>query len=208
MDSLAGLMVIGMIILVIIGVIFSAISYVFMLLLTYWYVIAGIIGLRYAIKYYPSHIKPQLIKMKQQAASRKAAVEVQNSGKLLAGWDDYITVNTVLPPLVNQQIAPHYHEILTYVKEGDINKEVYFIFDKNMMMLQDMARDCKKFKDMQTMSPITQSKITAMWQELQLINNNIMHEIHQHAEAVSEAYLAESRQEREIMDKIIAEKKQ
>ena len=200
MDSLIGWFIL-------LAIAFAVVSFIITVMVTYWFVIAAVTALIAGIKLYPTRIKPWLEEVKVQLAIKKADAALKKSGQLLAGWEDYITVNKLLPPLVQQHNAPHYYDIIAYVRDGDIKREVYFVFDKNRMMLQDMAKDCQTFSKKTTISAVTQSKITALWQELQLINTNIMAEIMNHAQTIDQEYLADSREERAIMDEIIAEKK-
>ncbi|HJH11691.1 MAG TPA: hypothetical protein K8V30_08440 [Metalysinibacillus jejuensis] len=201
MDSIIGWLI-GL------AIVFAVVSFIISLIVTYWFIIVGVILLIAVIKNYPTHIAPRIEIMKKRYRVRRQQHAIQQSGKLLAGWQDYLTVISILPALARQYHVPHYEEIITYIKDGDIAKDVYFIFDKNQMMLQDMAKDCLAFKEKNELSAVTQSKVQKMWEELSLINKEIFSEITKHATLIQADYLAESREEREIMDEIIAKRKQ
>ena len=95
-------------------------------------------------------------------------------------------------------------ELRTYLKEGDISRDIYLIFDKNALIIADMARDLKAISLEKQPSPIVEAKIKVMWRELRQMHRELVAAMKDHAKLIENDYLGEARQEREELEKLMA----
>ncbi|GGG16198.1 hypothetical protein GCM10007425_08190 [Lysinibacillus alkalisoli] len=96
--------------------------------------------------------------------------------------------------------------IRSYIKEGDISRDFYLIFDKNMTMLDEMAKELKTMNLDDTPSPIVEAKVRVMWRELRIMHDELMQAMEKHVILIKEDYLGAAREEREALGKLMAER--
>ena len=183
--------------------------------------IVGLVAIVYFIKYVLERSKDVVVETKEQFA---AFTQERDTTNRLPAWKEYNYIEKRLIEDDSKYVKRLRHqafeseqdgfkhfkqqakELRHYIKEGDISRDIYLIFDKNAMLLADMAQDLKTISLEKQPSPVIEAKVKVMWRELRTIHNELRQAMIAHAKLIENDYLGEARQEREELEKLMAQR--
>lgn len=185
--------------------------------------IVGLVAIVYFIKYVLERSKDAVVETKEQFA---AFTQERDTTNRLPAWKEYNYIEKRLIEDDSKYVKRLRHqmfeaeqdgfkyfkqeakELRNYIKEGDISRDVYLIFDKNAIIIADMARDLKMISLDKQPSPVVEAKIKVMWRELRHMHNELINAMKDHAKMIENDYLGEAREEREELEKLMAAREQ
>lgn len=185
--------------------------------------IVGLVAIVYFVKYVLERSKDVVVETKEQFA---AFTQERDTTNRLPAWKEYNYIEKRLIEDDSKYVKRLRHqmfeaeqdgfkyfkqeakELRNYIKEGDISRDVYLIFDKNAIIIADMARDLKAISLDKQPSPVVEAKIKVMWRELRHMHNELINAMKAHAKMIENDYLGEAREEREELEKLMAAREQ